>query len=198
MKPARKFYPPQKEEKRLTIDGLKAVLESWDSGLEECDEMNLIACGNTALALMGHKSISKDIELLVPEKKEYGLLILYLKAENYRKVSSTGWQQPDKPFIFHLYSGRRIYSVELLNSPLEMSGHKKIQQWEKIYLGILNPLDLIISKLFRGTESDIEDCRVLLKREPINLLQLRKRCRETAAYDLREAQVTKSLERLLA
>lgn len=199
MQKPRKFYPPvKKPNKPLTAAELFSVLLSWDGGLEECSEMNLIACGSTALALMDLKPLKEEVELLVPEKKEYGLLILYLKAEKYRKVSNTGWQKAGQPFTFNLHSGNKIYAAELLHSPLQNSGNRKLQQWKKIYLGVLNPLDLIITKLFRGTEADLQDCRLILKHENINVVQLKKRCKDTAAFDVRENQVVKNLEKLLA
>lgn len=194
-----KFYPAVKkpQEKRVSLNDLTALLAAWDPKLTECSEMNLIACGNTAMALLGHKTLTKELEFLVPDKKEYGQLVLFLKAEKYVKAAGAGWQRAHQPFLFNLYSGNRVYSLELLESPLQNSGNQKIQQWKKIYLGALNPLDLIISKLFRATEADLQDCRTLLKHENINILQLKKRCKDTAAYDVREAQVMRALDRLL-
>ncbi len=55
---------------------------------------------------------------------------------------------------YDLYCGKRIYVTELLTSPLLKGGHRKIRQWKRIYLGVLNPGDLVISKLFRGTQVD--------------------------------------------
>lgn len=77
-------------------------------------------------------------------------------------------------------------------------GSKKIREWSKIYLGVLNILDLIISKMFRGDETDIQDSLILLKNEKVDLKKLEKRYRETAKYYFGEDIVLKNLGILLA
>lgn len=100
--------------------------------------------------------------------------------------------------LFDLYPGSRVYSTGLLTSPLKRGGHRKIREWEKIYLGVLNPLDLIISKMFRGTELDIQDSLTLFQHEKLDPKKLEKRYRETAKYDVSEERVLKNLPDLLA
>ena len=109
-----------------------------------------------------------------------------------------GWKRPEENIIFDLYPGKKVYSTELLTSPLEEGGNRKVREWQKIYLGVLNPTDLIISKMFRGTEADIEDSLVLLKQEKVNLKKLERRYRETAQYDTGESKALKNFDRLLS
>ncbi len=195
-----KFYPiTHKPEKRGTLPDLMKALAYWDEGLEESDAMRLIAIGSTGMALLGHKSLPKDIEFLIPDKKEYGQMTDFLKKAKYsQEGSGRGWERSNQPFVFHLSSGNKVYQAELLGSPLQNSGHRKIEEMKKIYLGVLNPIDIVISKLFRGKDTDFQDCLTLIKHEKINLLQLKSRFRETALYDLRETKLMQNLDRLLS
>ncbi len=63
----------------------------------------------------------------------------------------------------------------------------------------LNYYDIIISKLFRGTDIDNEDCLVLLKAKKSegDLIKLEKRFRETASCDVSEESVVKNWEHFL-
>lgn len=63
-------------------------------------------------------------------------------------------------------------------------------------LGVLNYYDIIISKLFRGTSIDMEDCLMLIraKSNEINIPRLTERFNETASYDVSEDKVRKHLE----
>lgn len=185
-------------EYRIRAHELIETLAGWDKTIPGRERIHLIACGGTALALLGHKESTKDVDFLVPEKKEYKRLLLFLKQAGYLQVTGNGWKRPDETIIFDLYAGNRVYSTELLKSPLENGRNKKIRQWNKIYLGALNPIDLIISKMFRGDEVDIQDSLVLLKNEKINLKELKKRYKETAQYEVSEERVLRNLDRLLS
>jgi len=157
----------------------------------------LIACGGTALTLLGYKESTKDVDFLVPEEKEYKQLTQFLERAGYLPKTSYGWKRAGENIIFDLYPGKTVYQTELLTSPLDAGGNKQIRQWNKIYLGVLNPMDLIISKMFRGTQVDIEDSLVLLKNEKVDLKKLEKRYRETAQYDVSENKVLRNLKVLL-
>ena len=56
--------------------------------------------------------------------------------------------------------------------------------------------DLIISKLFRGSGVDMDDCVMLMKAEgtAIDIDRLTRRFHETASYDVSESAVNKNLE----
>ena len=64
--------------------------------------------------------------------------------------------------------------------------------YEKISI---NYCDIIISKLFRGAQIDIDDCLSLIrsKKKEINLKQLKRRFQETASFDVSEDKVNKNL-----
>ena len=184
-------------EYRVGLDELMTILGAWDQALPIRGKIHLIACGGTALTLLGYKESTKDVDLLVPNETEFEKLIHFLRNAGYELVTNDGWKRPDESIIFDLYAGNKIYTTELLSSPLIKGGNKTIKEWNKIYLGVINPMDLIISKMFRGTQVDIDDSLILLKNEKVDLKELEKRYKKTAQYDVSEAKTLKNFERLL-
>ncbi len=183
---------------QIDASGLMKTLRAWDEVIPSRRKIHLIACGGTALTLLGYKESTKDVDFLVPKVEEYKRLVQFLAQAGYSRGSGYGWKRPDESIIFDLYPGNRVYSTELLTSPLKKDGNKKIQEWKKIYLGALNPVDLIISKMFRGTDVDIEDSLTLFKNEKVNLVVLEKRYKETAKYDVSEERILRNFHALLA
>ncbi len=57
---------------RLGKEVLMQELAAWDGFLAR--KIHLIACGGTALTLLGVKDSTKDIDLLVPEISEHDYL----------------------------------------------------------------------------------------------------------------------------
>ncbi|MDP3731838.1 MAG: hypothetical protein Q8R31_02235, partial [Candidatus Omnitrophota bacterium] len=95
--------------------------------------------------------------------------------------------------------GKTVHTTELLESPLEKGNHILVKEFDRIYLGVLNYYDIIISKLFRATAIDIDDCLVLVrdKKKDIDFKQLEKRFKETASFDVSEDKVNKNFEHFL-
>jgi hypothetical protein len=160
--------------------------------------VHLIACGGTALTLLGVKDSTKDIDLLVPGEDEHDYLVNILKQLGYKSASGWGWSRDDG-FIFDLFRGNSIHTTQLLESPLKEGNHTLVKEFSRIYLGVLNYYDIIISKLFRGTAIDNEDCLALLKskKSEIDMDKLDKRFKETASYDVSEESVIKNWEHFL-
>jgi len=181
---------------RIDKQGLLDKISVWDSFLKR--KVHLIACGGTALTLLGVKASTKDIDLIVPDLTEYKYLINNLKQLGYKSASGWGWTRGDG-FIFDLFRGKKVHTTELLDSPLDKGNHILIREFSHIYLGVLNYYDLIIVKLFRATTVDIEDCLSLMKdkRQEIDLNLLVKRFRETASFDISEDKVNNNLEYFL-
>jgi hypothetical protein len=84
----------------------------------------------------------------------------------------------------------------LIESPLAAENHTLVKEFSRIYFGVLNYYDIIISKLFRGTQVDNEDCLVLVKNksQEIDLRRLEERLRKTASYDVSEGRVIQNWE----
>ena len=181
---------------RIDKEGLFDIIRTWDSFLKK--KVHLITRGGTALTLLGIKASTKDIDFIVPELSEYKYLLNILQQIGYKSKTGTGWARDDN-FIFDLFIGNRVHTTELLDSPLDKEKHILLKEFSYIYLGILNYYDLIISKLFRGTGADMEDCLSLMKSKAreIDLNFLIKRFRETASYDISEDKVNKNLDYFL-
>jgi hypothetical protein len=180
-------------EYRIDKTGLLDRLSMWNSFLKR--KVHLIACGGTALTLLDVKPSTKDIDLLVPVTEECSYLIKTLKDLGYKSASGAGWIRDDG-FIFDLFPGKRVHTTELLESPLDSGNNIPVKEFTRIYLGVLNYYDIIISKLFRGTSVDMEDCLMLIraKKKEIDIKGLTRRFNETASYDISEDRVLKNLE----
>ncbi len=177
---------------------LISALEKWDKLLPGRGMIHLIACGGTALTLLGYKESTKDVDFMVPVETEYDRLIDFLEKAGYKQVSDSGWMYPDEKVIYDLYKGKRVFTTELLESPLVDDGNKMILQSKRIYLGVLNSIDWVITKMFRGSYGDVQDCMALAQHERIDLKKLEKRFRETASFDVSEERVLKNLELILS
>src|SRR3989338_5301775 len=149
-------------EYRIDKEGLFERLGVWNGFLKR--RIHLIACGGTALTLLDIKHSTKDVALIVPVQGEYRYLIMLLEQLGYRAASGSGWARDDG-FIFDLFAGKSVHTTELLSSPLEGENNLLIKEFSHIYLGALNPYDIIITKLFRYAPVDIEDCLLLMKRK---------------------------------
>ena len=178
-------------EYRIDKTGLLDRLSIWNGFLKR--KVHLVACGGTALTLLDVKPSTKDIDLLVPVIGEYQYLIRTLKDLGYKSASGAGWARDDG-FIFDLFPGKRVHTTELLESPLDKGNNIPVKELTHIYLGVLNFYDIIISKLFRGTGIDMEDCLMLMraKGKEINMVKLAEHFNETALYDVSEDRVRKN------
>ncbi|MBM4271510.1 MAG: hypothetical protein FJ139_05045 [Deltaproteobacteria bacterium] len=181
---------------RINKDALYDTLAIWNGYLKR--KVHIIACGGTALTLLGVKDSTKDIDLIIPNAVEYSYLIKTLQDIGYKQVTQYGWSSGDL-FIFDIFIGNYVYSTALLESPLNENNHTLIKEFSSLYLGVLNDYDLIITKIFRGTEIDLEDCLDLItyKKGSIDLDKLERRYRETASYDISEERVIRNFALLI-
>lgn len=181
---------------RYRISGIDLLdtLENWDSLMNF--RVRLIACGGTALTLLNIKESTKDIDLIVPEKNEYDKLIKFLKALNYRYKGNGLAHDDDPNFIYQLWFGNRVFTTDLLESPLKENNHILINRWSHIYLGALNLTDLIITKMFRGTHADRKDCIAAFATGQVDAEKLFDRYSETARYDLNPEKVLQNFNYL--
>lgn len=143
-------------EYRLTKQQLFDVLEEWNRRLRR--KVHLIACGGTAMTLLGIKASTKDVDFIAPVMSEYDYLTKNLAKMGYEKVTQSGWQRKGEIFQFDIFPGNNIHTTGLLSSPLEEGRHSLLKEYSRLYIGILNEYDLICSKLMRGTRVDFEDC----------------------------------------
>ena len=182
---------------RLTKQALWDILEAWDPYLPR--KVRVVACGGTALTIQDLKESTKDVDFLVPDDDEYRALVSTIKKLNYREASGRGWAKDDG-LIFDLFPGKIVFQTELLDSPLDEGRHIPIKAFKKLSVSALNDFDLIISKMFRCTSVDVDDCLRLIKGrgKDFDLEKLKERYKETAQYELNSDEMMKHLNFLLA
>ena len=184
-------------EYRLNKQTLTELLGQWNTFLKR--KVHLIACGGTALTLMDIKPSTKDVDFIIPIEPEYRYLIKTLKDLGYKQQTGSGWNKSGDLFVFDLFMSQRIHTTDLLESPLDKGNHTLFKEFSHLYIGILNPYDLMASKLFRGTPVDFEDCLMLIKSRKlsIDLLRVEQHVKELASYDISEDRIIGNLEYFL-
>lgn len=182
---------------RLTKDDLISTLSAWNRFLKR--PIHLVACGGTALTLIGVKASTKDVDFMVPVKTEYDYLISVIKNLGYSSKTGWGWQREGEAYIFDLFPGSSIHTTDLLESPLDEGNNVLLFELKNLYVGVLNYYDLLISKLFRGDSVDVEDCLMLFrqKHREIDLAKFSARFIETAKFDTSEEKHRKMLKYFL-
>ncbi|MBI3012431.1 MAG: hypothetical protein HYY63_02280 [Elusimicrobia bacterium] len=182
------------EKHRLDKERLWSIIEAWDTYVPT--RIHLVACGGTALTIQDIKASTKDIDFTVPIEKEYSMLISTIQKLGYTLTTGYGWARKEKDFIFDLFPGNNVYITELLESPLKKGNHIEIKSFKKIIVSALNDYDLIITKMFRGTSVDLNDCLALSRSrgKVFDVEKLKKRYAETAQYDVNPARMLQNLQ----
>jgi hypothetical protein len=175
---------------RLSANDLLDTLDNWDSLMNF--RVHLIACGGTALTLLKIKDSTKDIDFTVPVAKEYERLMKFLRDLGYEEQGGGLAHDDDPNFIYQFWCGNKVFTTNLLDSPLEPGKHIMVKRWSHIYLGALNLTDLIITKMFRGTPVDRDDCIAAFATGQVNAEQLLERYSEAARYDLNPEKMMKN------
>lgn len=181
-------------EYRLNKTQLLDILREWNRFLNR--KVHLIACGGTAITLLGVKPSTKDVDFMVPNDREYGYLIKQLKMLDYKPVTAAGWKQKGENVQFDLFRGNNIHTTELLESPLKLNRHSVLMEFSQLYIGILNYYDLISSKLMRGDRVDFDDCLMLVEahREKIDVKKLVQHFHELVSYDISQDRIKPNIE----
>lgn len=180
---------------RLSAEDLLQAIEHWNLQLKR--QVLVVACGGTALTLLGHKESTKDVDFLVPRQRELKELVRALRSLGYSEHTSTKFLHPRGTWLFELNPGQTIFQTELLD-PVDRPGqHSVAKQIGKVTVAVLNSYDLIISKMFRGDQVDVEDSITLLQHETLDITALAKRYKETADYYFDPAKVKQNLGYLI-
>jgi len=181
---------------RIDKQGLWDILEAWDPFMPR--KVRLVACGGTALTLQDLKDSTKDVDFLVPDSDEYKALLTTIQKLNYRQATGSGWAKDDG-LVFDLFRGKVVFQTELLDSPLDEGRHIPIREFKKLSVSALNDFDLIISKMFRGADVDVQDCaRLIRARKTFDWEKFKERYNETALYEMNPEKMMKNLGYLLA
>ncbi len=181
-------------EEHLTKERLLEILTGWNSILKR--KVRMIACGGTAMTLMDVKESTKDVDFMVPSEREYKYLTATLKKLDYKLLTAAGWQREGEPFRFDLFQGNKIHTTTLLESPLEEGRHTLLMEYSRLYIGILNEYDLIVSKLMRGTTVDFDDCLTLAVTlgERLDKQRLADHFDEMISYDISQDRVRPNMD----
>lgn len=184
-------------EYRLDKNKLLDNLRAWNIALRR--KVHLIACGGTAMTLLGVKASTKDIDFMVPNIGEYNYLIKQLPAMGYAPTTGPGWQRKGEIFHFDIFRGNNIHTTGLLESPLEVGRNKLLAEFSHLYIGILNDYELISSKLMRGTRVDYEDCVMLATahKDELDLEKLANHFHEMVSYDVAEERLRPNINYFL-
>ncbi len=172
---------------RFSDGDLLDTLDNWDSLMNF--RVRLIACGGTALTLLKIKSSTKDIDFIVPAEKQYYKLIKFLRDLVYEQKGGGLAHEDDPDFIYQFWCGNRVFTTELLYSPLDHEKHIAVRKWRHIYLGALNIIGLITTKMFRGTDTDVEDCIAAFEAGQVDAESLLREYLDHAQYDLNPEKV---------
>ena len=167
---------------RLSANDLLDTLDNWNSLMNF--RVHLIACGGTALTLLKIKESTRDIDFTVPMHKEYDRLMKFLGDLGYEEKGGGLAHDDDPNFIYQFWCGNKVFTTDLLDSPLDPGKHILIKRWSHIYLAALNLTDLIITKMFRGTSVDRDDCIAAFAAGKVKAEKLLERYSKTARYDL--------------
>src|SRR3989338_11455036 len=116
-------------EYRIDKEGLLNTISAWDGFLKR--KVHLIACGGTALTLLGVKESTKDVDFIIPKEQEYGYLMEVLKDLGYKPASGTGIRRDDG-YIFDFSKGKKVHTTELLDSPLDEGRHILLKDFSHI------------------------------------------------------------------
>ena len=84
----KKLYEKVQMEYRLGKEQLLNIMVEWNRFLKR--RVHLIACGGTAMTLLGVKPSTKDIDFMIPNIKEYAYLIKQLSALGYKQTTGSG------------------------------------------------------------------------------------------------------------
>ncbi|WP_299976555.1 hypothetical protein [Desulfobacula sp.] len=181
----------------LGKEQLLDIMAEWNRFLKR--RVHLIACGGTAMTLLGVKPSTKDVDFMIPNIKEFTYLTKLLKALGYKQTTGSGWKRNKEIFRFDLFSGNHIHTTELLDSPLEDDRNSALKEYSHLYIGILNDYDLICSKLMRGTRVDFEDCLMLFDahKEKIDIAQLTEHFNELLLYEVAEVRLKPNMDYFL-
>ncbi len=184
-------------EYRLDKNRLLVILGEWNHFLKR--KVHLIACGGTAMTLIGVKPSTKDVDFMAPKVREHDYLTKQLKSLGYKPTTGSGWKRDGEGFQFDLFRGNCIHTTELLHSPLEEGRHSILMEYSYLYIGILNDYDLRSSKLMRGTRVDFEDCLELVaaRQEKIDIERLIQHFHEMVSYDVAEDRLRPNIDHFL-
>ena len=180
MKKCMKMYEDNYKNPIATnLDNLDTLLQLL-ADLNE--ELELYAIGGTAMILKNIKETTKDIDFLTTENQEKIRKLFNLaglEEKDNSKLCNIWYLENIRIDLFY---DEFIFGISLLNDWKDKSEH--IKDIGKVKLYILNWQDILITKIARNEQRDIEDAIDIIKAENINFEDLKERY-----YNLAEESV---------
>ena len=137
------------------------------------EELELYAIGGTAMILKNIKETTKDIDFLTTKNQE-SIRKLFnlagLKEKDDSKLCNIWYLDSIRIDLFY---DEFIFGITLPNDWKDKSEH--VKDIGKVKLYILNWQDIIITKIARNEQRDIDDAIDIIKAEKINFDELKKR-----------------------
>lgn len=161
--------------KGILLDLLKDI----DPYLKE--KVYLIAVGGTALTLLDIKHSTLDMDFNLPREKDSRAIRRLFTELGFEKINESKWISPNN-LVIDLYDRDYIFCVQLIEDSIHNS--KLIQEYRHITLKTLNLYDIIITKLARLENKDIDDIIEIFKKCEIDPKKLFQRYRETMKISL--------------
>jgi hypothetical protein len=137
------------------------------------EDLELYAIGGTAMILKNIKETTKDIDFLTTERQEKIRELFNLaglKEKDTSKLCNI-WYLEDIRIDF--FYEEFIFGINLPDDWKDKSEH--IKDIGKVKLYILNWQDIIITKIARNEQRDIDDTIDIIKAENINFKELKER-----------------------
>jgi hypothetical protein len=132
---------------KVSKSGLLSVLSSFDKRLNR--KILLIAVGGTAMTLLGIKASTKDIDFNIPNKEDYNDFHAL-----YKKIS---------PGVQIDYYGSNMVFSEALPKDYVKKARGYESGFTNITIKILHPVDIVCSKISRGSDVDMEDIKECIR-----------------------------------
>lgn len=135
--------------------------------------MEVIAIGGSALSLLGEKVYSKDIDLC------------YLNCKSPTKFAQAVVDAGTELGISHsdleIFHGFEMTLLEVPSFGERAIPYKDLKL-KHIKLKIMNPVDIILSKIYRQEQRDRDDIKLLLDKGKVTLTEVRSRYLEILRY----------------
>lgn len=131
---------------------------------EEINEpIRIIAIGGTAMTVLGLKTSTIDVDLDFPTRKDMQTF------ENARRIINPG-------FRIDVFLGSQIFSQ---NIPSDYETNalpiKTRKSFKEVKLFCLHPLDIVVTKLGRLNDRDVEDIQACIKKYKLTREQVKVR-----------------------
>lgn len=141
-------------------------------------KIKLYAIGGTAMVIKGLKEVTKDIDFITTNDQEEIKSILKKSGFKENRTGMVNVWFDDNNLRLDIFYGPYIIGVDLEKDWQELS--EFIEKLNQVELYVLNWYDIIITKIARSEDRDLEDIFQIMKTQKIDFKTLKKRYYDTA------------------